>query len=86
MNKKTTVTVTAASGQSTNRSSDTVMVFTVDGFKEVLEGKADSVNSNVTYAGKGIPSDYFAEVIANMIICLTKNFSKNPIETSFQIY
>ena len=85
MNQKTTVTVTNPNGKSVDRSSDTVMVFTVDGLKEVLQGKSDGVDSGVMYVGKGIPPRYFAEIIAKMILHLTKDYLKNPIEASFQI-
>lgn len=85
MNQKTTVTVTSPDGQIANRSSDTVMVFTVNGLKAVLEEKSNELNNSVIFAGKGIPPLCFAEIIAGLIINLTGDYFKNPIETSFQI-
>lgn len=85
MNQKTTVTVTNPDGKIFDNSSDTVMVFTVNGLKAVLEEKSNELNNSVIYAGKGIPPQCFAEIIAGLIINLTGNYFKNPIETSFQI-
>lgn len=66
MNDKTKVIIELPDGTKKEHTGDTVILFTVDQPKELLDSQVKRVDTNIVHAGRKIPAPVFAETIGSI--------------------